>query len=277
MSFGRVIETQFNTATEQLNIKELKVSFNILKTDQNEPNEAEITLYNLSRDTFNKISLPDTEVVLKAGYKDEGGAKVIFVGTITNPEYTHEGTETRTVLTCVDGQKDGRGNPVSLSYKKGTLVNAIVDDILNIIPMTSIKKAVIPNVDYTAGYSFVGRALDGLAEVLGKVHLGYTIQNNEIYILDNNQTINPVGLVFSYATGLLGKPELVATTSAIDGQPIVKKQLRIKTLLAPSVLPKNLIKLETKDSNGLFVVQNINHIGDNYDGSFKSEMMVIEE
>lgn len=277
MSFGRVVELTVQEIQDQgVDLSQLRIKFDLLKTSQVEPNEAEITVYNLTKATYDKISKVDNLVILKAGYEDEGGAKTVFIGNITNGQYIREGVETRMVLTCFDGHKDFRTIPVSLSYKKGTAVTTILNDILSRIPIAVARQTIIPPSTYSSGYSFIGRAFDALTEVLNRVGLTYSIQNNEIYILQHSETVDPRATKVTPQSGLIETPVSLTTTNGNNTEPIDKKRFAARTLLNPSLLPNSLVDITSKTANGFFKVQTIRQIGDSWEGDFESRMEVIQ-
>lgn len=274
MSFNRLIELTIEGNGISTTITDLRIRFNILKTEQESTNEAEIEVFNVSDSTYDKLAVQDNTVILKAGYEDEGGAKLIFTGTIDTPERIKEGVRNSMLLTCRDGQKETRTIPISISYKN-TKVVTVVNDILSKIPLAVARKAVIPDSTYRS-YAFIGRAIDGLSEVLSRVGLKYNIQNNEIYILEVNETVEPIAHLISPKTGLIESPNKLSLPKGSDSSPDEKVRYKVRSLLNPSLIPGSYIQLSSKNTDGFFKVANIEQKGDNWDSIFESEMEVHE-
>lgn len=277
MSFNRevTLTIQENGQQAQL-IQDLRISFVVTKTNKKEPNEIKITVWNLSRETFNKVKRVDNIAILKAGYTDEGGVKTLTISNVVEAIYEVTDTETKAVFTCSDGQQDFRALPISLSFTKGISVSTVLTSILDIIPLTVARIPQIPISDYQAGYSFVGRAFDALSEVLARVGLGYTVQNNQIYILQVGDTIEPTAFVISPESGLINSPVELSDTTEQTGVPEDKKKYRVNTLLNPSLLPGSYVELRSKIATGFFKVEDIKHYGDNWEDTFESIMEVIQ-
>ncbi len=275
MSFGRSVTlTLQEEGSAGIEIKDLRIKFNVLKTENTEPNEAEIQVYNLTRETYHKVAKTDNLVILKAGYEDDGGVKVLFTGEISKPQFLSEATETRMILDCFDGLKGTRGNPISLSYKKDTQLSTILRDVLKEIPLTVAKQPTISGITYKTGYSFVGNAKDALAEILARAGYTYNIQNNEIYIMGETETIETKAFLISPETGLIGSPTELAETDSETVEPDGKKKYSIKSLLNSSISPGSFIQLKSRDTNGFFKAFTVEQIGDNWDGSFETNMEV---
>ena len=77
--FGSKVFIKCNGVT--ISSDDLDVEFTVPFDDDLEPNEAKITIYNLSDDTINRFE-KDKEISIEAGYGDDTG--VIFRGYVSN-------------------------------------------------------------------------------------------------------------------------------------------------------------------------------------------------
>lgn len=109
----------------------LDLEFEVPFDDDMEPNEAEITVYNLSNNTIQQIK-KDAEISITAGYKGDTG--ILFKGFVSKVKTTYEGADKVTKIYALDDIKDH--SIESISFKKGTKASYILE--------TLIKKTGIP-------------------------------------------------------------------------------------------------------------------------------------
>ena len=95
-------------------------------------------------------------------------------------------------------------------------------------------------------------------------------------------------LVFSASSGLIGSPErIVKGVKRPDEEAKKKRKVKkdkkskqagwkIKTLLAPTVNPGDLVKVESVTIIGWFRVESLKHKGDTHGREWYSEMELIE-
>lgn len=281
MAFKRVVEAtigEFGTIGSL--IKDLRMSFEVVKTNENSNNNAVLDIYNLSQDTISKISKINNFVIIKAGYADEDGAKNIFFGTLEKSIKKVEPPNTILSITAVDGSKNFREKNITLSYKEGTPLSTIFTDITTLIGFPIANQALVisqlSSIQYPHGFSFVGRAIDALTKVLNKANKTWTIQNQEIVVLSEGQTLIGTGLSISANTGMIGNPEPIFDVNTKGDTSNIKKRYKVKSLLFPQLVPQALISIISKTVTGIFKIEKAVHKGDNFEEEFVSDMEVIE-
>ena len=105
----------------------------------------------------------------------------------------------------------------------------------------------------------------------------WSIQNEEIQIVDrlgNNQT---EAVIISPSTGLIKSPEKIDSMGQdLDG---TKRPpgWRLHSLLQTSVEPSGEISVESEAISGQLTVESVQHIGDNYRGSWTSIIEAFDE
>lgn len=277
MAFNRLIEVAITIPQrETITIDNLRISFNIIKSDTETANTATISIYNLSRESASKIAKKGNNIALRAGYQDEGGIKNIFFGIITKAINRNTQTEIITEIECEDGLLNIQEKIVSLSYGIGTPIQQVFNDIIREfgLPLTNRNYSLIGQ--YANGYSFIGKAKDALTEVLARAGYSWTIQNQQIVIIVAAVPVQRTGLLISSQTGLLKTPELLED---IDDKPVssdIPKRWKLKSLLYPQLFPGVSLQLESSVINGNFIVEKIESKGDNWQGEFISELEVVQ-
>lgn len=267
----------------------LKLEFHIKKTGDLQPNEGTITLINLNKDSREFLKKKHLIITLEAGYKysDFG---LIFKGTTefsdstlgstsikgknsVNITHAKDETDWRTDIQAKDAIKQKRNVIVSKSYSSGTNNKTILNDIIKEITgkgMTKkgygLTKGVIKELveyKFNHGRTLSGTAMDILKKFSAENNVSAFVDDGVINVIGNNSPVSDTAIVLDSTTSLIGSP-----------QPTEAGYI-FKSLLLPQVKPRSLLKVKSIDSNGYFIVTNINFTGDSESESWYSEMEAI--
>lgn len=260
----------------------LKIIFSIDKDTTKESNKTKLEIYNLSETTRKSIEEPDNEVEIYAGYERAGGAVLCFRGTVVYGYTTEDTTDSITHLELADGTVALRDSYCTLSYAPNVAAKVIIQRCANEMGVPLVYGKDVGDIEaYRNGFSFIGLAKDALTEVCNARGLSWSIQNNILQVIKAGGTNTNRGLVFSAYTGLIGSPERIiqaeyksdkttprrkAKEKAQKNEIRKKHGWRITTLLAPTVNPADLVKVESKLVTGWFRVEKVSHRGE-YNGS----------
>lgn len=276
MAFNRLIEVQITIPGEEtIIIDNLRISFQVIKTDTESANTASINIYNLAIDSSSKIGRKGNIIALRAGYEDEG-VKSLFFGVVTKAVNRKTQTEVILEIECFDGIENIQEKLISISYGIGTPAQQVFNDIVKAFGLPVTNTGFTITGQYTNGYSFVGKAKDALTEVLKKSEYTWTIQNQQLVIIIPGQSVQRTGLLISPKTGLINSPEFLED---VDDKTITEdtpKRLRIKSLLFPQLFPGAEMQLESSIINGTFRVEKADAKGDNWEGEFTTELEVVQ-
>lgn len=269
----------------------LRISFDVTKDITKETNKSKLTLFNLSDESRQKIEIADRKVEIYAGYKDNGGAVRLFVGTVVSSSTKNDGTTTSTELSLSDGQGPIRDTAFTLSFAPGTPVDTVVQYIADEMGVPVVYGEGVEFDTFKNGYSFVGVARDALDGICKTFDWIWSIQNEVLQILLKGGVFANRGLVFAADSGLIGSPERVTEANPKpDKEPAKRKRKRkegkelpqrksgwkIKTLLAPTLTPGDLVKVDSKIVSGWFKVESVQHKGDTHSGDWTSEIKLID-
>lgn len=260
----------------------LKIAFSIDKDTSKESNKTKLEIFNLSETTRKSIEQPDNEVEIYAGYEKAGGAVLCFKGTVVYGYTTEDTTDSITHLELADGTVALRDSYCSLSYAQNVAAKVIIQRCANEMGVPLVYGKEVGDIEaYKNGFSFIGLAKDALTEVCNARGLSWSIQNNILQVIKAGGTNTNRGLVFSAYSGLIGTPERIiqaeyesdkntprrkAKEKAQKNEIRKKRGWRIKTLLAPTVNPADLVKVESKLITGWFRVEKVSHSGE-YNGN----------
>ena len=269
----------------------LKIAFDVDRDLSQETNKLKLKLWNLKAESRAKIEKEDIKIELYAGYRENGGAKKMFSGTVIRAVSVDEGENVTTEIEASDGQVPVRDTVVSLSYAPDTSAEIIVNAIAGEMGLPLIVGEGVEFEAYKNGYSFVGKAADALSEICSGQGLDWSIQNSMLQIILAGGTVKKSGLVFSAATGLIGSPARIVKARAKEDEETAKRKAKqgaqkekpdkkagwkIETLLAPTVNPGDAVKVESRIITGWFRVETIKHKGELYGGEYRTQMDLIE-
>lgn len=121
--FGSVATIKSGQVT--ISSETLDVEFDVPFDDDMEPNEATITVYNLSDNTIKQLK-KDAVITISAGYKGDTG--VLFSGYISKVSTTRDGADRVTTINALDDIKDHKIE--SITYKAGTKASYILKQLI---------------------------------------------------------------------------------------------------------------------------------------------------
>lgn len=242
-----------------------RIVFQISMNDTKQTNVAKISIYNLSQDVVGLIEQKDATVTLKIGYDDDKDLSTIFIGDVVQYNVdTSNGIDRITKLVAHDGYIALANRKVTLSFAQGSTTRQILAKIIADLDLTK-KSYDLPNLTYKQGFSFIGSPREALTKVLNRIKYEWAIVNNALLIFEKDKTKQKV------------PAQLLTLKTGLEFQPTRTKQLDVKTqvnanksfegwevrcLIIPSIQPKNIIKVETDNFNGLLIVKAVEFKGD---------------
>ena len=274
MAFMRQVEVIIGPkGGEGVKINGLKISFDIEKTDKPETNSARIEIFNLSKETHDKICVAGNHCTLKAGYLDEAIAAILF-GDVVKGIRKKADTDYITEIEVKDGRVSVMAGQVSVSYARDTDALTIVQDMIDALGLPSKGTELIPaDAKYPGAFAGIGQAADILREVLNKYELRYTIQNEMVYILKDDEASESTGLRLSPETGLLTMPQPVSDkTQETDTTAEAPNKWEFRTMLFPQLIPGAACKVESSNITTEMKVTRAKFRGDNWISDFSIDI-----
>lgn len=271
----------------------LSMSFAVKRSLSLEANTAVCRIYNLNersrlqltgqvkRRIDQTISLSDGSIVLggsaevtaaanqiaylkiSAGY----GAEVqqLFEGTSHRIDVRHEDVDWIAELEAGDGELGLRGGVIAESFAPGTPLYPIVLRLVqsmgvlpgNLTP-ASLASAAGESIDFPYGFAAVGRASEVLSELLRLLEVRFSIQDGEFVILDAEGTLPDPPIVLTGA-------ELLERPRRLEGDAV-----EVHTHLEPRLKPGRRVVIESRDVQGNFAVEEVEHTGETHGDTWDS-------
>lgn len=279
---------------QKTTIEGLDINFDVVSSIDSDPNQAKIVVYNLAKETRDKIQTAHLGVKLYAGYGED--VALIFSGTTNNIIHTKEGVDWVTTIYSGDGEKEYLAKKFNKSYKEGTKISKIIDDLAWELEMSLVWDSTKFNQTLLLGASYVGLVKDVLNNLANEYDFTWYILDEaiEIFARGENQSRYAFVPTLRADTGMIGSPSKVIWTEPDDKEKAEKKRseknkevddtekaVGVTALLNPEIKPGRLIKIEavqsnddtgklfkgkntSSDLNGVYVCERVHYFGSNY-------------
>lgn len=254
----------------------VRVSFSVVKTEDTEPNQFDLQVYNLSRSTRSKFETTDNRVILQAGYVSTG-LKMLAIGDIVRGSTEFNHPQVVTMVDCRDGGRALRDARASLSFKPNVPAKNMVDELVKLLNVDNVEIDFDLSGTFKNGWSFYGQVRDGLDKLAGRFGFQWSIQNNTLQLTEARTPSSRQAVVLNPDTGMIGSPSRVDKTG--DNLTGAKEQpgLKVKCLLNPALVPGDPVVIESREyPRGVYRIVRVEHNGDTHGSDWSSEIQVVE-
>ncbi|MUG68637.1 hypothetical protein GNP94_21945 [Paenibacillus campinasensis] len=222
-NFGRAVEIL--VAGMRFSMDDFNIEGTVPFDNDPLPNESEIRIWNLSRDTVAKIKRNEP-LIVNAGYKGDVG--VILHGLISDVRTRREGVDKITTLRVLDCEDLSKRTVKDVSYATGTLASRIIKDMAAQIGLPVAQFELYQDVRYTEGYTASGAATEIISKVAEDCRTHAYINKGKLYIRNLRRGKDEL-FKLSQDTGLIGSPEFFVEESAKGYTVTQQLQYRVTT------------------------------------------------
>lgn len=269
----------------------IRMTFDISKDADEEPNDHTIRIYNLATATRKALEEPDLRCVLYAGYAEEAGPLLMASGSVVFAYTKFEQPDVVTELIVKDGFTEVRDTAVSIGLGSGAQASAIIRDIARQMGLPLVMADDVPDRRWQQGFSFYGAARTALHKVTQGTGLEWSIQNQQLQVVQRRGTTRRQAVVLAADTGMLGYPERTREaarekakvkdkTTGDDVNLVSARQQRdgwrVTSLLLPTINPGDLVKLESRSVGAFQRVEAVRHTGDSEGGDWQTELELVD-
>lgn len=282
--YGRIAQIViFPQGSQAISIgDDLRFEFVCKKSPSSDPNTAEIKITNLSKKTRDTLDeLIDTPLVLSAGYAEGEGLLNVFFGDIMSVKHSETPPDIITTIEVGDGAKSLRDSKTALSFAKNTSVSTVIETLADELGKPVKRPEYLKSVfgKYLSGFAAIGNSKTILDQLARENSFSWSIQNDEIVIITDQDTPPSDILLLSPDTGLVGSPERNNLTidkkegSDTSGKP---PGWNVTAKLFPQVIPGGFIALQFNQRPGGEIVKiiEVEHSGDTYGDVWTSKIQV---
>lgn len=272
-------------------VEELRISFEVTKTIESEPNFAVVKIYNLNPTNEARIKNEFDEVLLNVGYRDS--MRLVFRGTIKHVYRYREGNDRITEIEAGDGDKDFRTAIMNETLAAGTTDAQLVDRAVSSFTGGTSKG----HVDITKRARLRGKVVSGntrkvLNDLAHSNKSHWSIQDGRLQIVAATATLPNVAIQITAETGMLNAPEIndkgIAVTCLLnpalainakillDNSDIKAKRESAEALASAEDREKTRPKVPVRlNPDGIYKVIKLTHTGDTHGEKWISEVECI--
>jgi len=233
------------------NMDELDIEFSIPFDNDEEPDVADVKIYNLSENSINSIN-KDKHVIINAGYRGDVGT--IFKGTIQKSFTRWSGVDKTTQLTIGDGSHQWLTKHVSVAYGGGITASAILGDLTGRFGLEIGKLNLVNDLTYPNGRIIDCSLKDAIIQIVNECDTEFKISQGRIFIMHHEQGI-PTNFVLNKDSGLIGSPEVFEKEE--NGE--TYKGFKVKMLLNHRITINSILQIQSKTANGTYRVLRGSH------------------
>ncbi len=246
----------------------LSFEFSVERDTKRIPNNASVTMYNLSADTRQHLeqlsgkdpTRPGVTVRIEAGYGER--INQIFFGSIRRVASWRAGADWITEVSSGDGEHEITTARISRTFVKGTPVSSVLKDIVRALGVDagglSQAMATLNTTGFSAGgtklqkaITMHGDAAQELEQFCQSCGIRWSIQDGAFFAAATGEPSIPgEGPVFSPETGLLEAPK-VDKKGKVSGS----------ALLTGDLVPGRVFRVESSRVTGNFICTKVHHHG----------------
>lgn len=224
----------------------LRIKGRVKHSRKQSSNEAQITVFNLRRESIDFIRQDDQVIRLLAGYEVP---VQIFAGRLKDNGLTVEdkGAERQVQLDCLDGAVELKRTRLNFTATSGASVSSVVSQIADQMPVPVGRVDLPGRATLSQGATFTGtpeKALDRLSRIVGAE---WWVQDRTLQFVASDGTTGERAAEFSAETGsLIGEPK-----------PKKGDKLSWRGLLRPRVRPADIVSLDHDRYGGLWIARDV--------------------
>lgn len=276
--FDRVASVDIGPPGEQgFRVRDVRIVFEVDKTDAQDANRARLEILNLSDDTRNRIRETDDAIIIRAGYAQDTGEEVLFTGRVASVEHRYAPPDIITRIESGDGITELRESRSSVSFSgPGASLTLIVRKLADDFGLEIRDSIDVPRIRWTEGLAIAGPTRDAMTKVLDRAGYEWSVQNGYLQVIPRGGANTKPAVVIRSDTGLLSSPARINQVEENLDETKRKPGWAFRCLLNPRIEPGGLVQLESRDVQGLFRVNNVRHAGDTHGEEWSSQVEVSE-
>ena len=242
---------------EGLDLSELRIKFEIKKSDAQSPNTANIKVFNLSGDSASLIQREFTDITLQAGYEENFG--VIFRGNAKQISRGREnGTDAFLEIIAADGDAAYNFAVVNTTMSAGASQNEIIQTAKAPMNLQSGFTPAFGGEKLPRGKVMYGMSRDYLRQAGNTDGARWSIQDGAVQFVSNTGTLPGNAVLLTSETGLVDTPE-----QTNDG-------IKIKCLLNPQIKTGGTVSIANSEVNAL-------KFGDKKEGDKTKPVKIVDD
>ena len=258
-AFLRYIKVEIGTPTATaIVIDNMRISFNIQQDVEGTAAPSVVRIYNLAEATERDINDKWTVIRVSAGYSDR--LDVVLDGEILKTDQGRFGLDRITNIMMTGKTATQTVAKVNGSWPGNNLLHNVLRDIVRDMGLAIGPLNSVPN-DVVMDFAFDGLASRALDQLLrGRLVTWYQQGNTVFFSQRNVADRNIAEFALNENNGLVGTPTRTDTG------------IKARMLLSGQVALGQILNMQSQILQGRFKIVKLSHIGDNWTGSFVTEL-----
>lgn len=260
--------------------RQFRIQFGVRVDAGNFHSYADISIYNLSRDTETAIFKPGALVALHAGYPHN--IDLIFKGQLVNLLREKSGPDRITRIIAKGGAQPLETATIDKTFGPGVKAIELVQACASALGYPAAisggegLQQVLPN-----GYTLQGSAKHSLLELSRQFKFMWLVESDRVVVVAEKSARGAVAHSITQLTGMVGSPEI----TRVGADVVVKLNPGIKwgeLFQVKSEFPRaNFSNIFFEDipstlGEGLYKIQSLEHTGDSYGDLWDTRLIGIK-
>ncbi len=230
-----------------------EIHFSMSFDDTEDPDQANVKIYNLTPETENAIEVGG-RFVLESGYQGDVG--ILLEGLITDAHGHADGTERICEIEAVDSAEECLNKQITKSFDPGTKASEVLDFLASESGLTMKENRLEEDVEYPRGFVAEGKVREVIKDVaVNDCKSRAVCVHGELSCIPWPDAIEDAGVTISAQTGMVDIP------TRISGDHTVRSY-EVKCLLDHRLRAGMVVQVNSTVANGSFLIKKGTHKSD---------------
>ncbi|MCJ2069389.1 hypothetical protein MKK75_11400 [Methylobacterium sp. J-030] len=276
--FQRYFNITLGKSGLSLDLSQFRVRFVVKSYESQTPQHVEAYIYNLSRQTEQKISKEFDNVKIEAGYQDVHG--LIFDGDLMQKRAGRENpVDTYLAILARSGYKGNGYAVVNTALEKGHTKRDVVDACMKAFAEHGLRPGYITDLGPSKairGTTLHGMARDAMRTLCQGANATFNFENGKVNVRKNGEFKPGSTIKLNSQTGMIGRPE--ATIDGVIVRMLMEPNCQIGTKLqideasinqaaySPVTMAEGSNRLldQIVATDGIYQAISVDHFGDTH-------------
>jgi hypothetical protein len=206
-----LIRRAIELSVDTLKLTGHRIAFEVEKSTKREPNQCDVTIYNLREDQRKLLTDSKEPIVrLAAGYEHEG-LNQLFVGKAFHVVHMRKDADILTVVGTSDGGAELARQRINMSFDANTKIDTVLKSIVKALGLkegnlnsvvTKLRSSRAADI-YLQGTTVRGSCANELDHLCRNAGLQWSVQDGALQFVDLNQAADKFAIRLTPETGLL--------------------------------------------------------------------------